>query len=475
MLRTRAQAPLLPCLMLAAALPAMAGYNHPGIFNTQSELEFMKSSAGGSAITPMKRGYDNLRGWGNASLNYQIKPEATVEVVASAVGPSEQNFRNASHAAYAQALQWVVTGDARYKDKGLQILNGWGSTFKGMTNLSNRQQDLEAAWALPTWVAAAEIFRYYDKGAAGWAQADIDKFNNMLNILAAYALYTIEPRKVTNNWGTSSALALMAVGVFQDDTAKFNKGMRHLDVLLPVTVEKTGLLMETCRDCNHAEYNLLGMMAAAEIAWKQGIDFYGRKLDGQTTPRLLMGMEFHAAALLGKPLNVGQACGAQNCSGDDRHASGWEIAYNHYHNRMGLPAPTTTSFVTTQNRPDGLSEDHFTGWTTLTHGELGFPDPNKNPIAIRPYAPARGANNAGEGAAWNWVRNGDRLSLRYKLAGASAIGSAGTDAPQRLEIFSTDGRSLFATRLQGNAGEIVIPAAQAAGLGLGPNLIRLHP
>lgn len=393
-----------------------APFRHPGVLNTQEELEFIKQKAGGAAAHPMKSGFERLKAWKFANLSYQPRPEATVTVVASAVGASEQNFRDAAHAAYAHALQWVVTGQAAHKDKALAILNGWGSTFKGMTHLSNRQQDLEAAWGLPTWCAAAEIMKHYDKGSAGWAAEDVAKFNGMLDILTAYAVYTIDAKK-TNNWGTSSALALLAVGVFQDDTARFNKGARYYDFLLPYTVEATGLLMETCRDCNHAEYNLLGMMAAAEVGWKQGVDLYGRTLTGQTVPRLLMGMEFHASALLGQPRNVGQSCGAQNCSGDDRKASGWEVALNHYRYRAKVQCPQTTAFVTTVNRPDALSEDHFTGWTTLTHGELGD---IVSPLAVR------GAPRPTHGEAkWLLVRDGGSLSFRYRLQPYFAVGASG--------------------------------------------------
>jgi hypothetical protein len=277
MLVSRFSVPACAALLCFAASAPAAPFRHPGVLNTQEELEFIKQKAGGTAAHPMKTGFERLRSWKYSNLNYQPKPEATVTVVASAVGASEQNFRDAAHAAYAHALQWVVTGNAAHKDKALAILNGWGATFKGMTNLSNRQQDLEAAWAMPTWCAAAEIMKHYDKGAAGWAAADIEKFNGMLDILTAYAAYTIDAKK-TNNWGTSSVLALLAAGVFQDDTAKFNKAVRFYDYILPYTVEATGLLMETCRDCNHAEYNLLGMMAAAEVGWKQGVDLYGRTL-----------------------------------------------------------------------------------------------------------------------------------------------------------------------------------------------------
>lgn len=374
--------PTLLLLSLLACAPASAAFRHPGILNTEEELLLMRAKATGAEAHAMKQGYARLKAWHGASLNYQPRPEATVVVVASAVGASEQNFRDAAHAAYAHALQWVVTADARHKDKALQILDGWAAVFKGMTELSNRQQDLEAAWALPTWCAAAEILRYHRNGAAGWAPEGIGRFEGMLDILVGYAGRSIDTKR-TNNWGTSSALALMASGVFQEDTAQFGKGLRFLEYLLPFTVEKTGLLMETCRDCNHAEYNLLGMMAAAEVAWKQGIDFYGRALDGQSTPRLLMGMEFHAAALLGRPVDVGQSCGPQSCAGDDKRASGWEVAYNHYRFRTAFPAPQTGTFVATQNRPDGLSEDHFTGWTTLTHGDLGNV---LSPLGTRPRA-----------------------------------------------------------------------------------------
>jgi hypothetical protein len=239
--------------------------------------------------------------------------------------------------------------------------------------------------------------------------------------------------------------------------------MAYLDTLLPYTVEKTGLVMDTCRDCNHAEYNLLGMMAAAEIAWHQGIDFYGRKLDGQDLPRLLMGLEFHAAAFLGKPLNVGQSCGPRNCSGEDKHAGGWEMAENHYHNRMGLPAPATTTFVTTQNRPDGLSEDHFTGWTSLTHAELGNIASAIDPgIRIMP-----------------WAQGGARMVMPMERGGWTVDyrtnGNAVSPMPARLEMFSNSGRLLYATPLADRDGSLRIPEAAVMASGAGPVLLRIVP
>jgi hypothetical protein len=348
---------------------AFAQFIHPGIFNSQDELNFIKTTVNASAAHPMKTGYNTMKSFYGASLNYAPNPLANVAVVASGVGADEANFRDASLAAYTHALQWVITGNAANKDKAIAIFNAWSKSFVSMTP-ADAQRQLEAAWVLPAWVAGAEIIRYYNSGAAGWSSADIVKFCGMLDTLYNYVkiIYT---DKRTNNWGSSAALSMLSVGVFENDTAKFNAGKQFYTFLLPYQVEKTGLVMETCRDCNHAEYNMIGMLQAAEVAWHQGVDLYGIKLDSQTTPRLLMGLEFQANSFLGTPLNVGQSCGAVSCSGDDLHGPGWEIGRNHYMYRAKLPVPATDKFVLTKNRPVGTSETHFVEWTTLTHADLG--------------------------------------------------------------------------------------------------------
>jgi len=46
----------------------------------------------------------------------------------------------------------------------------------------------------------------------------------------------------------------------------------------------------------------------------------------------------------------------------------WEIAYNHFHNRMGLKLPKMAT-VLPGNRPTGVN--HHLAWETLTHAEIG--------------------------------------------------------------------------------------------------------
>jgi hypothetical protein len=89
------------------------------------------------------------------------------------------------------------------------------------------------------------------------------------------------------------------------------------------------------------------------MAWNQGVDAYAW-LDN----RLAAGMEY-----LGKVIDTEQP-------GFNKSYSlpvGWEIAYNHYHYRMGMDMPWTKNMVK-RVRPEGLIRHTSLG--TLTKGEM---------------------------------------------------------------------------------------------------------
>jgi hypothetical protein len=46
----------------------------------------------------------------------------------------------------------------------------------------------------------------------------------------------------------------------------------------------------------------------------------------------------------------------------------WEIAYNHFHNRLGIDLPKIAAVIP-GNRPTGVN--HHMNWETLTHGDIG--------------------------------------------------------------------------------------------------------
>jgi len=100
---------------------------------------------------------------------------------------------------------------------------------------------------------------------------------------------------------------------------------------------------------------LASMVNAAETARQQGIDLYGEQAD-----RICAALEFQAQFL--PPNNAPPVKNVVM----NRHPT-WEIAYNHFHNRLGRDLPKMGAVLPT-NRPTGWN--HQMAWETLTHAEV---------------------------------------------------------------------------------------------------------
>ena len=77
-------------------------------------------------------------------------------------------------AAYLQAVLWWITGDHRYADNSIRIMNTYARQLKGYTGSNT---PLQAAWSSETFPRAAEIIRY---SGAGWKREDIQAFSTLL-------------------------------------------------------------------------------------------------------------------------------------------------------------------------------------------------------------------------------------------------------------------------------------------------------
>ena len=117
-----------------------------------------------------------------------------------------------------------------------------------------------------------------------------------------------------------------------------------------------GLLQESVRDSQHANMALAAMVNAAETARQQGLDLYAEQAN-----RIIAALEFQAQFL---PRN--NAKPPANVS-FHTHPT-WEIAYNHYHNRLSRDLPRMAAVIA-RNRPTGVN--HHMAWETLTHAEVG--------------------------------------------------------------------------------------------------------
>lgn len=337
---------------------------HPGILNNQADLSYLKSWANASGTNVTKTAYNAFTSDSFSSLNYISKSYRDVEVKGSGSTEAEDHFRNDAIAAYALALRYIKSGDADYKNKSIAIMNDWAYTFETIyCNDYNLQPALEASWALPIWLSAAEIIRYYNNGSANWSNADILRFSQFARKIMTYVL---GPGADTENWTGSKALSCMAAGVFLDDANMYNRG--YSDMVTNICyIGDDGTPSENSRDFTHAQYNVIATSQGAEISYNQGVsNLYLLRKPGEgdsTKPLLYRQSEFFVREIMGNP-----PPGGINYSSGNKKCPPYEMLLARYTNQFGLTMPYTSQYVLNYNRNSNNSENHFVGFTTLTHG-----------------------------------------------------------------------------------------------------------
>ncbi len=363
-----------------------AGFVHPGVLVNRAQLDEIKKRVA-AGTEPQKTAFDALKNSNLGALDYTPTPRDTVECGSnSRPDLGCKNEQADSEAAYAQALLWYLTGNKTYAANAIKIMNAWSAQLTG--GHTNNNGPVQASWTGDVWPRAAEIIRYSN---AGWSDADIAKFQNMLR--TQYLSSLIHGTCENGNKELTMSEALINIGVFLDDRAVYNLGVKmwrgrapayiYLKSdgaapveppgcgpaiwgnkgVTPVFVE--GLLQESYRDSQHAALAFAGLVDAAETARQQGLDLYGEQ-----AKRIVAAMEFQAQYL---PPNSAPPPASLEFN---LHPT-WEIAYNHFHDRLGMTLPKMGAVIP-GNRPTGVN--HHMNWETLTHagiGSLGLPPVKK--------------------------------------------------------------------------------------------------
>jgi hypothetical protein len=360
---------------------------HPGVLVSGRQLNFVKQQVQ-EKKDPIYSEYQKAVASQYAALDYQIKgpPETNVIDCGSYSRPDHGCHAEDADAtaAYLQAVLWWISGDHRYADNSIRIMNTYSHR---LTAYTGSNAPLQAAWSAEMWPRAAEIIRY---SRAGWKPKDVRAFSAMLTKLN---LPLIRNGSGANgNWELSMIEGMMGIAVFTNDRPLLGhaEAMWHERVPayfynakldgghprpLPARgrsrtgwygqttfdASTNGIAQETCRDLGHTGYAISATMAAAETAHIQG-----GKLFESEEPRLIAAMEFHARLLLRQgpvPQDV--------CGGRIHYGKGYTfgIGYNEYHNRLGQPMPETREWLDKVMAAEEPVDMHTTVFELLTHGE----------------------------------------------------------------------------------------------------------
>lgn len=361
-----AQTPAAPS---KAPSPAKSPFRHPGLFTSREELDFIKAK-----VTARKEP------WFSAFTAMQKSPVGNLDFKPNGGKPFVQpvlhaSFRDKaynvntgapwadSRAAYCQALLWYMTGNQKYAKNAAEILN----TYAAITDLSGKekldQHLLVGSFWCMGFLQAAEILKHTSKV---WPESEQKKFAESLRNVWLPTMKDFAPA-FNGNWDAAITATMMAMGVYLDDQALFDRAVNYYqkgpDLKTATDAEpfwqemarfhpdltpngslpyylglnwspdhtQPGWTQETERDHNansHEQGGVHAFVQSAEIAWHQGVDLYGM-LDN----RLL-----HAVEGVAKRATEWQKQFPINIT-TSRYVPFFEMPYNHYHNRKGLPMP----------------------------------------------------------------------------------------------------------------------------------------
>lgn len=343
---------------------------HPGIFQSKEMIDEMCGS--------LKEGQPlRVKAWesmlahkcGKIENSHLWKPESIL------VAYNNYNLSMAGRAANSLALQWIVTGEKKYANAAVEILNRWSDTLTVIKSKNDDPHDhkrLMGGIHMAAWANAGELLRYSE---APWSKADQNKFENMLRNVFLPALAP-RPNHFNGNWDLACTKSTMAIAVFLNDRDLFDENIKRLkdgntngsivNYLLP-----SGQTQESGRDQTHAQMGLEFLSQACEIAWHQGIDLYEYK--GRSLGRCF---EYLAKYNLGKnnlpfqiyPSPIGENAhdGATKISDIKRGNFNaiYESVYHHYSVRKGIKLEWVKK-VLEQTRCEETEV-----WSTLIYGEL---------------------------------------------------------------------------------------------------------
>jgi hypothetical protein len=167
---------------------------------------------------------------------------------------------------------------------------------------------------------------------------------------------------------------MLAIGVFCDDRDIFDRAVDYYHNgkgngrLTHYVVNEAGQCQESGRDQQHTQLGLGHLAEACEIAWNQGLDLYAANDN-----RLLKGFEYTAKYNLGQDvpfMPFTDTTGKYKAKAISAEGRGnlrpiYEMVWNHYERRRGVPAPFTRQ-AAEKLRPEGpaFGADH-PGFGTL--------------------------------------------------------------------------------------------------------------
>ena len=211
-------------------IAAQYTYNHPCAMFNQADFDRVKKGLDDSTapqvvkdeFTLLKNSKFTVPGYTATPLEYIVRGDGTG--ITSDGKEHYQEAMNDAAAAYQMALLWKLTGDNKYAETSVKVMNDWVKGCKGIKS-NDANQMLAAGAQGYTFANAAEIMRSYE----GWTKTDFAKFQEwMLTVFASKNREFMDKHQNTcddhywSNWDLVNMCSYLAIGILTENNDMVN-------------------------------------------------------------------------------------------------------------------------------------------------------------------------------------------------------------------------------------------------------------
>lgn len=353
--------------------------SHPNMFLNTSEIEEIKEKLRTNQ-QPWKSAYDNMISEESKWLNIPVQsvtfggnypPSGDIHdyytdppyLNDGIHNPNSDRtdysaLINASRSVRYLGIAYVLTGDNKYADKAVRLINAWTVDQSTMMNpkFTNGQSRIEISVATPGMFYGADLIWNYP----GWNQSDKDIFKE-------WTRQMIDSAKTwsnDNNFENWRLVFISSASVITDDENSRQYAFDRWKAIIPDQVSIDGSMKKELLRTNSLTYStfaLNAMIQTAEIARHYNVDLYNYKLDdGRGLEKVL---DFHVSYIV----NPSTWSYKQISSYKGDNTAIYELAYSF---------KQKPSYLSVINRWRGtyrnMYEMRVMGPATLTHANMGF-------------------------------------------------------------------------------------------------------
>jgi hypothetical protein len=262
------------------ALKVSHVFVHPGIAHNQADLNRI---AADYTVQPYASAWASWLGNGYFSYNNTGEGAVAQEV---AGGAGQFSIRNDAGVAHCNMIAYAVTGDVRYLNNAIYIMNSWANTLTSFDVTDH----LTAGACVNDFANAGELARALGNGT--WTAAQITKFQNMLTVVILPALLTPgNSYSGINHMGADGVLevaghgivqiqGLIPMGIFCDRPDIYSMGVISAERNASTSyglleyINANGQNYESQRDVGHASGALGTYTVIGYNLLNQGIDLF---------------------------------------------------------------------------------------------------------------------------------------------------------------------------------------------------------